>query len=276
MRRVYLNPDTGRFNRPDPWAGNTFDPQSLHKYAYAHCDPVTRIDPSGRWALTELLVVMGLISLAAVFLVSRMESRGKDPFEGGRWRVAFVLDQGGSYRELYALEAAELNALRGSLSEAELIKLRGELKAKYQALTPAEVEAALKATFGDNYQKRTPTGEFNPGKTNEALNRLGTASKILGRVFIVLMLYSEYQKVVAADDWERQLGSSGSGLIGAVAGGSFGGSLVGGGLGAIGANPVTVAVGAGVGGLVGGIIGYDLFSGTYEAIWDIYYDDSAP
>jgi len=32
----------------DPYAGNTSDPQSLHKYLYCHANPVNGIDPSGR------------------------------------------------------------------------------------------------------------------------------------------------------------------------------------------------------------------------------------
>jgi len=59
-RRVYLNPDTGRFNRLDPWSGNNFDPQSLHKYAYAHCDPINGIDPTGRFSIIEILSVASI------------------------------------------------------------------------------------------------------------------------------------------------------------------------------------------------------------------------
>ncbi len=36
LRARYYDPTTGRFNRVDPFAGNTQDPQSLHKYAYAN------------------------------------------------------------------------------------------------------------------------------------------------------------------------------------------------------------------------------------------------
>jgi RHS repeat-associated protein len=42
---------TGRFNRIDPFAGNNQDPQSLHKYLYAHCNPIMSIDPSGLYNL---------------------------------------------------------------------------------------------------------------------------------------------------------------------------------------------------------------------------------
>ena len=54
LRARYYDQDNGRFNRLDPFDGNSEDPQSLHKYAYAHCDPVNGIDPTGRMLITIL------------------------------------------------------------------------------------------------------------------------------------------------------------------------------------------------------------------------------
>lgn len=56
LRARYYDQNTGRFNRLDPFEGNNEDPQSLHKYAYAHCDPVNGIDPSGEMSLGEFNV----------------------------------------------------------------------------------------------------------------------------------------------------------------------------------------------------------------------------
>jgi len=47
LRARWYNPANGRFNRMDPFAGNNQDPQSLHKYLYAHSNPINYIDPSG-------------------------------------------------------------------------------------------------------------------------------------------------------------------------------------------------------------------------------------
>jgi RHS repeat-associated protein len=47
LRQRYYDPSTGRFNRLDPFFGNLNDPQSLHKYLYAHDDPIINIDPPG-------------------------------------------------------------------------------------------------------------------------------------------------------------------------------------------------------------------------------------
>ena len=55
LRARFYNPANGRFNRLDPYAGSMQDPQSLHKYAYVHGDPVQGIDPSGLSALFFLL-----------------------------------------------------------------------------------------------------------------------------------------------------------------------------------------------------------------------------
>jgi RHS repeat-associated protein len=43
----YLNTGTGRFTTMDSFEGTSTEPLSLHKYLYAHADPVNRIDPSG-------------------------------------------------------------------------------------------------------------------------------------------------------------------------------------------------------------------------------------
>ena len=55
---------TGRFNRMDPFAGNNRDPQSLHKYLYAHCNPINGIDPSGQFfTLKGVLVTLLIVSI---------------------------------------------------------------------------------------------------------------------------------------------------------------------------------------------------------------------
>jgi len=47
LRARYYDPNTGRFNRLDPFFGNLHDPQSLHKYLFVHGDPINGIDPTG-------------------------------------------------------------------------------------------------------------------------------------------------------------------------------------------------------------------------------------
>jgi RHS repeat-associated protein len=49
LRARYYIPGTGRFNRVDPFEGDSQDPQSLHKYLYVHADPVNGVDPTGQF-----------------------------------------------------------------------------------------------------------------------------------------------------------------------------------------------------------------------------------
>lgn len=80
LRARYYDQDNGRFNRLDPFDGNSEDPQSLHKYAYAHCDPINGIDPSGNFTILELLIVVSvsitIFSLAAPLLFKARRSYG--------------------------------------------------------------------------------------------------------------------------------------------------------------------------------------------------------
>ena len=58
--RAY-DPRTGRFVGLDQFAGNMQDPQSLHKYAYVHGDPIGGIDPIGK-SLLSVSVSIGIVS----------------------------------------------------------------------------------------------------------------------------------------------------------------------------------------------------------------------
>jgi RHS repeat-associated protein len=59
-RARWYNPVNGRFNTMDPFGGNDCDPQSLHKYLYAHCNPINAVDPTGQWTVLEILAVVGI------------------------------------------------------------------------------------------------------------------------------------------------------------------------------------------------------------------------
>jgi RHS repeat-associated protein len=65
LRARYYDPLNGRFNRVDPYSGNTQDPQSLHKYLYAYLNPVNNIDPTGRFSIVITIAIVVL----AVFLI---------------------------------------------------------------------------------------------------------------------------------------------------------------------------------------------------------------
>jgi RHS repeat-associated protein len=65
FRARYYDPGTGRFNGMDSFMGDNDDPQSLHKYAYAHCDPVNNIDPTGEFSAVQILVVSAIVGVIA-------------------------------------------------------------------------------------------------------------------------------------------------------------------------------------------------------------------
>jgi RHS repeat-associated protein len=66
-RARYYDQSAGLWNRLDPYSGNHSDPQSLHKYAFCHQDPVNGIDPTGEGILTEFLTGLGLSQTLATF-----------------------------------------------------------------------------------------------------------------------------------------------------------------------------------------------------------------
>ncbi|TWT32082.1 RHS repeat domain-containing protein [Blastopirellula retiformator] len=55
LRARYYDPNSGRFNRLDPFAGNSQDPQSFHKYLYTHGNPVMGLDPTGVFDVISML-----------------------------------------------------------------------------------------------------------------------------------------------------------------------------------------------------------------------------
>jgi RHS repeat-associated protein len=69
LRARYYDPSNGRFNRLDPFAGSNFDPQSLHKYAYAYEDPINGLDPGGESPLIEFLAT---ITIEAILWLGRL------------------------------------------------------------------------------------------------------------------------------------------------------------------------------------------------------------
>jgi RHS repeat-associated protein len=81
-RARWYNPYNGRFNRMDPFAGSPQDPQSLHKYAYAHANPINAIDPSGSFSIlgtgTRALIGIGLLAAVIVAGVGSLWFRSRN------------------------------------------------------------------------------------------------------------------------------------------------------------------------------------------------------
>ena len=79
LRARWYDAANGRFNRLDPFAGNSSDPQSFHKYAYVHGDPIQGIDPTGLFAevlalqtANAVILLEGLIAVTAALLTYQL------------------------------------------------------------------------------------------------------------------------------------------------------------------------------------------------------------
>jgi RHS repeat-associated protein len=63
LRARYYDQGIGRFTQQDTWMGNNSDPVTLHKYLYAHTDPVNNIDPTGNFTLVSFSVANNVRSI---------------------------------------------------------------------------------------------------------------------------------------------------------------------------------------------------------------------
>ena|GEM_PF-1727648 len=60
LRARYYDPTLGRFISRDAYQGSLDDPMSLHKYQYAHANPVVNTDPSGYFSLGQITATLAL------------------------------------------------------------------------------------------------------------------------------------------------------------------------------------------------------------------------
>ncbi len=98
LRARWYDLSTGTFNRLDPFFGNLRDPQSLHKYAYVHGDPVQGVDPTGLFSLVSSLSVNGMMryltsgyrAVRVGMRVYRFVTTLQDIVEFGRFAAAIV------------------------------------------------------------------------------------------------------------------------------------------------------------------------------------------
>ena len=67
LRARWYNPQTGTFNRLDPFSGDKQNPLSFHKYAYAHMNPVMGTDPSGNF-LSIMMTIATITSASTAAL----------------------------------------------------------------------------------------------------------------------------------------------------------------------------------------------------------------
>ncbi len=80
LRARLYSPSNGRFLTQDSFVGFNQDPQSLHKYAFNHNDPVNRIDPSGHLSLIEVTTSQNIQAMVKIYNVG---SFAVDLYTGG-------------------------------------------------------------------------------------------------------------------------------------------------------------------------------------------------
>jgi RHS repeat-associated protein len=66
LRARYMDPATATFTSMDSYAGNIYDPASLHRYLYANANPVKYCDPSGHSPLAMLTTSVSCLSMLRV------------------------------------------------------------------------------------------------------------------------------------------------------------------------------------------------------------------
>jgi RHS repeat-associated protein len=72
LRARYYQPGIGRFLTTDPVEGFPNNPVTLHRYLYANCNPINKIDPSGEVSLPEVLSVLSITSFTASMTIGDM------------------------------------------------------------------------------------------------------------------------------------------------------------------------------------------------------------
>lgn len=75
LRARWYDPRIGRFISADPVEGKTQDPQSLNRYAYAHSDPVHRVDPRGEMSFGEAMSAVSNIGVSVAVRVTVLASQ---------------------------------------------------------------------------------------------------------------------------------------------------------------------------------------------------------
>ena len=93
LRARWYDARTGRFDRLDPFAGNSQDPQSFHKYGYVHGDPIQGIDPTGQFlGLVIGIGVQFLLPGPGDFIQGGLEALVKAYVVNLSWDVEWALD----------------------------------------------------------------------------------------------------------------------------------------------------------------------------------------
>ena len=116
-RARYLDVNRSRFWSQDEYEGTNEEPQSLHKYLYAHNDPVNKIDPSGN-GIIAIVALTALVLAGASIYAAGVVAPVRDPIKN----AVFVTQAGvdNAEYELYWQFVNLLAAVGGIASSSAL------------------------------------------------------------------------------------------------------------------------------------------------------------
>jgi RHS repeat-associated protein len=75
LRARFYDPNSGRFTRRDSYEGSLSNPLSLHRYTYAHNNPVNNIDPTGLFTLADAgITLTGFLILGTAYYIGSIQA----------------------------------------------------------------------------------------------------------------------------------------------------------------------------------------------------------
>jgi RHS repeat-associated protein len=82
LRARYMDPALGRFTSSDAFPGSVYIPASLHKYSYAHNNPVNLVDPTGQYSLGGISIGISASSIISASIGAYgLYKSGKDLYD---------------------------------------------------------------------------------------------------------------------------------------------------------------------------------------------------
>jgi RHS repeat-associated protein len=213
LRARFYDPETGRFLSRDPYAGNPYDPVSLHRYLYANANPIMNLDPSGELTLAQKVVVLQVIVAVGIQVTIDIKGGQKSPGRivvdaiitgtftaiGGTVGSKFVAPAAtklsgyfaaaladGAKRVMVPLATAFVNASFGAVVSALNLASLDVTEGRNANLTVGNVGAAFAINF---FAEAITLGLWEPSITNDAVRwtRQATAREAESRAFDYVM-----------------------------------------------------------------------------------------
>ncbi|SCW32657.1 RHS repeat-associated core domain-containing protein [Eubacterium ruminantium] len=117
LRARYMNPATATFTSMDSYAGNIYDPASLHRYLYANANPVKYTDPSGHKPFLQVMVAVSIKVILSAAVTSCIMG-----VIGGIVSAGYAIVKGGDGRQVVSAfidgfrSGAKIGAYLGALT----------------------------------------------------------------------------------------------------------------------------------------------------------------